>query len=62
VLLLRPDDGTNNGFIYRPALAARRAKVQVTFSVAMSKRYHAGIHDPDGSFSIFAEPIRGFSA
>jgi hypothetical protein len=29
-------------------LAAIRANVQVTFSVAMSNHHHTGIHDPDG--------------
>ena len=36
---LRPDDDTNNAFIYCLALAAMRANVQVTFSVAMSNHH-----------------------
>jgi hypothetical protein len=47
---LRPDEDTNNAFIYCLALAATRPKVQVTFSVAMSNHHHTGIHDPDGTF------------
>ncbi len=46
---LRPDEDTNNAFIYCLALAARRAKVEVTFSVALSNHHHTGIHDPDKS-------------
>src|SRR5664279_398205 len=41
---LRPDEDTNNAFIYCLALAARRANVQITFSVAMSNHHHTGIH------------------
>jgi REP element-mobilizing transposase RayT len=33
---LRPDDETNNAFIYCLVLAATRANVQVTFAAAMS--------------------------
>jgi putative transposase len=36
---LRPADETNNAFIYGLALAATRAKVEVTFSVAMSNHH-----------------------
>jgi REP element-mobilizing transposase RayT len=52
---LRPDEDTNNAFIYCLILAAKRAKVEVTFAVAMSNHYHTGIHDPDGNFPIFTE-------
>jgi REP element-mobilizing transposase RayT len=59
---LRPDDDTNNAFIYCLALAAKRAKVQVTFSVALSNHHHTGIHDPDGNFPIFTEHFHGLLA
>ena len=59
---LRPDDDTNNAFIYCLALAAKRAKVQITFSVAMSNHHHTGIHDPDGNFPIFTEHFHGLLA
>ena len=36
---LRPDEDTNNSFVYCLALAAKHAKVQVTFSVAMSNHH-----------------------
>ena len=59
---LRPDDDTNNAFVYCLALAAKRAKVEVTFSVAMSNHHHTGIHDPDGNFPIFTEHFHGLLA
>jgi hypothetical protein len=59
---LRPDQDTNNAFIYCLALAAKRAKVRVTFSVAMSNHHHTGIHDPDGNFPVFTEHFHGLLA
>ena len=59
---LRPDSETNNAFIYCLALAARRANVHILFVVAMSNHYHAGIHDPDGNFPIFAEHFHALLA
>jgi putative transposase len=59
---LRPDDDTNNAFIYCLVLAATRAKVEVTFSVAMSNHHHTGIHDPDGNFPVFTEHFHGLLA
>jgi len=59
---LRPDVDTNNAFIYCLALAAKRAKVEVTFSVAMSNHHHTGIHDSDGNFPIFTEHFHGLLA
>ena len=59
---LRPDEETNNAFVYCLALAAIRAKVQVTFSVALSNHHHTGIHDPDGNFPIFTEHFHGLLA
>jgi hypothetical protein len=55
---LRPDEETNNAFIYCLALAARRAKVEVTFSVSLSNHHHTGIHDRDGNFPIVIEHLR----
>jgi REP element-mobilizing transposase RayT len=59
---LRPDDETNNAFIYCLALAAIRAKVEVTFAVAMSNHHHTGIRDPDGNFPVFTEHFHGLLA
>ena len=57
---LRPDDDTNNAFIYCLALDAKRAKVQTTLTVAMSNHHHTGIHDPDGNFSM-ASTVTSFA-
>jgi REP-associated tyrosine transposase len=54
-LLLRPDDETNNAFLYCMALAAQRTAVEVIFFVAMSNHYHAGIVDRDGRLPEFLE-------
>jgi hypothetical protein len=43
-------------------LAAKRANVQITFSVAMSNHHHTGIHDPDGNFPLFTEHFHGLLA
>jgi hypothetical protein len=59
---LRPDEETNNSFTYCLVLAAIRAKVEVTFSVAMSNHHHTGIHDPEGNFPIFTEHFHGLLA
>ena len=59
---LRPDDETNNAFIYCLALAVQRAKVELNFALAMANHYHAGIHDPDGNFPIFTEHFHGLLA
>ena len=59
---LRPDEDTNNAFIYCLALAAMRSNVQVTFSVAMSNHHHTAIHDSDGNFPIFTEHFHGLLA
>ncbi len=59
---LLPDQETNNAFIYCLALAARRAKVDILFVVAMSNHYHAGVHDPDGNFPVFAEHFHALLA
>jgi hypothetical protein len=59
---LRPDPETNNAFVYCLGLAALRAKVDLLFVVAMSSHYHAGVHDPDGNFPVFAEHFHALLA
>jgi putative transposase len=59
---LRPDEATNNTFIYCLALAVQRSKVEVTFSEAMANHHHTGIHDPEGNFPIFTEHFHGLLA
>ena len=53
--LLRPDDDTNNAFIYCLAVAADRTSVQVVFTCAMSNHHHTIVHDPDGRLPEFLE-------
>jgi putative transposase len=59
---LRPDPETNNAFIYCLGLAALRAKVDVLFAMAMSNHYHAGVHDSDGNYPVFAEHFHALLA
>jgi len=59
---LRPDDETNNAFIYCLALAVQRSKVEITFTQAMANHAHTGIHDPEGNFPIFTEHFHGLLA
>jgi putative transposase len=59
---LRPDDETNNAFVYCLALAAQRAKVELLFAEAMSNHYHAGLHDPLGNFPLFSEHFHALLA
>jgi putative transposase len=59
---LRPDDETNNAFIYCLGLAAQRTNVSVTFSAAMSNHHHTGIHDTEGNFPVFTEHFHGLLA
>jgi REP element-mobilizing transposase RayT len=59
---LRPDQETNNAFVYCLALAVQRAKVELAFALAMTNHYHAGIHDPEGNFPIFTEHFHGLLA
>ena len=53
--LMRPDQQTNNAFIYCLAEAAARYRIQVLFTVAMSNHHHTGIHDPHGNYPAFLE-------
>jgi hypothetical protein len=59
---LRPDEETNQTFLYCLALAAQRAKVNVNCFNALSNYYHAVIHDADGNYPIFLEHFHGLEA
>ena len=59
---LRPDEETNNTYIYCLALAVQRAKVEITFSAGLSNHHHTGIRDPEGTFPIFTEHFHGLLA
>jgi putative transposase len=53
--LMRPDEATNNAFVYCLAEAATRHGIQVLFTVAMSNHHHTGIYDPLGNYPAFIE-------
>jgi putative transposase len=53
--LMRPDQETNNAFIYCLAEAAARYGIEVIFTVAMSNHHHTGIYDREGNYPAFLE-------
>jgi REP element-mobilizing transposase RayT len=53
--LLRPDDETNNAFLYCLAEAAQRCNVEVLLTCAMSNHHHTVIFDRDGTLPAFTE-------
>jgi len=53
--LMRPDDETNNAYVYCLAVAARRFRIEVLFTIALSNHHHTGIHDPHGNYPQFLE-------
>lgn len=53
--LMRPDEETNNAFIYCLAVAAQRYGIRVIFTTAMSNHHHTGIEDPNGNYPAFLE-------
>ena len=57
MFLLRPDDATNNAFIYCLALAAIKFGVDVLFTLAESNHHHTIIFDRHGHVSAFLEHV-----
>jgi REP-associated tyrosine transposase len=55
LFLLRPDDATNNAFVYCLAVAAQRCEIDVLLTVAASNHHHTIIFDRHGRCSEFAE-------
>jgi REP element-mobilizing transposase RayT len=53
--LLRPDDDTNNAFLYCLAEAAHRFDVEILLTCAMSNHHHTVIFDRDGTLPAFTE-------
>jgi putative transposase len=53
--LMRPDDATNNAFIYCLGEAAQRFNIDVLLPVAMSNHYHAVVFDRLGTLPYFTE-------
>ena len=57
MFLLRPDDATNNAFIYCLALAAIKFGIDVLFTLAESNHHHTIIFDRHGHVSAFLEHV-----
>jgi hypothetical protein len=55
MFLLRPDDATNNAFIYCLALAGNKFGIDVLFTLAESNHHHTIIFDRRGHVSAFLE-------
>jgi putative transposase len=53
--LLKPDEVTNNAFLYCLADAARRCNITVLLTCAMSNHHHTVIFDRDGTVPAFTE-------
>jgi REP element-mobilizing transposase RayT len=51
--LLRPDDKTNQAFLYCLGEAAERFGIELVGWLAMSNHYHAAVHDPHGRLPDF---------
>jgi REP element-mobilizing transposase RayT len=60
--LLRPDEETNNAFVYCLAEAAARFEVVVVLSQMMSNHHHTLIYDPHGREVEFREHLHKFVA
>jgi len=60
--LLRPDDETNNAFVYCLADAAQRTGVQVILSQMESNHHHTAAYDPDGRHPEFREHLHKMMA
>jgi putative transposase len=54
-LLMRPDDETNNAFVYCLALAAQRCQIDILLTVAESNHHHTVIFDRHGNYPAFIE-------
>jgi REP element-mobilizing transposase RayT len=55
LFLLRPDEETNNAFVYCLAEAAQRSGVEVLLTCAMSNHHHTVIYDRAGTVPVFTE-------
>jgi hypothetical protein len=53
--LLRPDDATNNAFIYCLGVAAQRHRIEVILPVAESNHHHTTVYDRYGTCPAFVE-------
>ncbi|MDX2091937.1 MAG: hypothetical protein SFX73_29005 [Kofleriaceae bacterium] len=60
--LLRPDDETNNAFVYCLAEAAQRCNVNIILPQMMSNHDHVSSYDPDGNDVEFRQRFHGHLA
>ena len=60
--LLRPDEATNNGFLYCLADAARRFGVEVILPSVLSNHHHTVVYDRHGTIIEFVEHLHKFVA
>jgi REP element-mobilizing transposase RayT len=60
--LLRPDDATNQTFLYCLAIAAQRARVDILLTVAMSNHHHTVLYDREGRVVEFIEHLHRLTA
>lgn len=60
--LLRPDDETNNAFVYCLAVAAARYDIVVMMSQMMSNHHHTALYDPLGKVNEFMQFFHAMTA
>jgi putative transposase len=60
--LLRPDDETNNAFVYCLAEAARRFQIDVILPSVLSNHHHTTVFDRHGKIVEFVEHLHKFVA
>ena len=60
--LLRPDDDTNNAFVYCLAEAAQRYRVDIVMTSVMSNHHHSVVFDRFGNINEFTEHLHKFTA
>ena len=53
--LLRPDDVTNNAFVYCLGEAAQRFEIDIMLTTAMSNHHHTVLFDRHGRYPQFVE-------
>jgi putative transposase len=53
--LLRPDQETNNGYVYCLGEAAARYGIEVVLTQMMSNHHHTVVYDPNGTINEFTE-------
>jgi putative transposase len=62
MLLLRPDETTNQTFLYCLAYAAQQTGVEVMYSMALSNHHHTILYDPGGRVPAFNQRFHSLSA